>query len=113
MNYSRENYEKYQKPWRAKNRQKVNDINRKGRERLRRAVIEILGGKCVICNRDNATTQLVFHEKYGKPHNRSFKYILEHSEDYILLCRPHHASIHRLKNEGKIDIMIDVLTDLL
>lgn len=113
MIYSKEFYEKYIKPWRKKHPEKVKQYNKEYKARWRNLVLYRLGERCVICNRTNTQSQLIAHEIHGKPHNRSYKRIFNQLEDYVLLCRPHHASIHRLKNEGRLEIMIELLIKLL
>jgi len=112
--YTKEFYEKYIKPYREKNRQRVYASDKLRREKKRRAIIELLGGKCVLCNRDGSKTSLIIHEVHGKPHSSdNLVEILTHLEDYALLCRPHHATLHRLKNEGKLMVMLELLANML
>ncbi len=111
--YTKEFYEKYIKPWREKNRDQWNEYNMKLIRRHRSTLIDLLGGVCVICKRDSSKTTLIIHERHGKPHNTSFGYLREHLEDYIVLCRPHHSSVHRWKNEGTIEAVIKVLGELI
>lgn len=113
MTYSNEYYLKVMKPYREKNRDHITEVEKKRQARLRKAVLLALGEKCAICNRENLTTQLIPHKKDGKSHSRSYKYTLAHLDEYVLLCRPHHASIHRLKNEGRLEVMIEILQNLL
>lgn len=112
--YTKEFYEKYIKPYREKNRQRIYASDKLRREKKRRAIIELLGGKCVLCNRDGSKTSLIIHEVHGKPHSSdNLGEILAHLEDYTLLCRPHHATLHRLKNEGKLMVMLELLANML
>lgn len=113
MKYSKELYEKYMKPWREEHREEWSDYNKRLRRRQRRAVLELLGGRCVVCNRDSSKTKLIVHERHGRPHGASYVAMLDHLDDYIVICLPHHSSVHRWKNEGTIEALIKVLKDLM
>lgn len=117
--YRRKYYQEHKDYFREQNRKRreqkgeyISEYNQKLREKQRRAVLDLLGGKCVICNRTDSKTKLIVHERYGKPHGTSYIKMLKHLEDFIVLCLPHHSMVHRLKNEGKMEAMIEVLQDL-
>lgn len=74
-----------------------NKQSREYDEKLRGELLAILGDKCFLCGRKVGRGRLgiCFHEKHGKPHNyTNFKYILEHIEDFIPLCRSCHFTLH-------------------
>lgn len=110
--YNKAFYEEYVKPWREKNSERWSEYNKRLMRKHRKTLIDLLGGVCIICRRGSDKTPLIVHERYGRPHNRSFKYLIKHLEDYVLLCRSHHASVHRWKNECVLEAVIKVLQDL-
>lgn len=98
--------------WRTENRKRNIETQRKARIKKRTALITILGNRCILCNRELDETNIIIHEIHGKPHPNSFEYISTHKEDFCIICRPHHAMIHRFKNDEKIDILIQLLITL-
>jgi hypothetical protein len=106
-------YEKYDRDWREKNADYWRDYNQKLRQKQRRAVLDLLGGKCVLCNRKDSETKLIVHQRFGKPHGTSYVRMLTHMEDFVVLCLPHHSMVHRLKNTERLEAMIGVCQDLL
>jgi hypothetical protein len=115
MVYTQANYFKYQKKWRKENRNWLNEQSRKRSKARHKLVIDYCGGRCVLCGRSEEETKsaLIIHELRGRKHPnpllaKGVSYILSHSNDFVVLCRPHHATIHRLKNEGKLCILIEL-----
>jgi len=118
MTYSNEYYKKIMKPYREKHIDHIKELEQKRKAKIKKALITFLGGKCVLCNRKSNQTSLIIHEIHGKSHpnpltQEGISYIITHKEDFVLLCRPNHATIHRLKNEGKLEIMIVLCKQLL
>lgn len=114
--YYRDEYRVYNynsiKKWRANNYDKWRTYERDRKRKMQKALIELLGGKCILCNRTQEKTPLIVHEIHGRPHTENINEIMRHKEDYVILCRPHHAMIHRMKNEQKLEIMIHLLEKL-
>lgn len=60
-------------------------------KRLKEKIQTLLGNKCVVCGK---TEKLVAHEIHGKPHAKRVHYILNHIEDFVLVCYSCHNGIH-------------------
>lgn len=74
-----------------------------------------LGNKCVVCGSD---FHIHYHEIYGKKHERgSQSYVLNHIEDFAVLCIKCHYFIHyyvKLSTKANINKMkesIKILMD--
>lgn len=88
-----------------KNRiQKDPDYWRKKVEKERVRVLEALGGKCVVCG---VTNKNWLHVDYiptmagtGMRHPRHPKWVIEHKDDFRILCANHH---YELTITGKIE----------
>lgn len=99
----------YMKIWRRNHRTQENkralDYNRKVYEECKR----LIGDKCIICNSPDT---ICFHEKHGTPHIKSANWIRKHPENFIPLCRKHHAVLHRLieaKNSGLLEKLLELV----
>jgi len=102
---NRERILRKNRKWRRENKDKVREINRKYRLKLKLEIEQIFGKSCKICGEKK--TRMIIHEIHGKDHNYGKKYILEHSEDFILLCYSCHLLIHILAEVfDKIEICI-------
>lgn len=85
----------YQK---RKKHQKKYDKNRY-EERLKK-LEELLGNKCVVCgykeSKNFKRRRLYFHEIHGKKHSNSRQYIIEHYEDFVVICHSCHKAVHNI-----------------
>ena len=105
----RKEYNAYMREWRRKNPKKAKAIDLKRGQKhrnsaknrywiRRKEIYQLLSNKCVICGRSFEETILCFHEVHGKKHPRSEKkfleYILNHLEDFALMCRRCHGVLH-------------------
>jgi hypothetical protein len=79
--------------WRAKNPQ----YQRRYIRKIQLEVQRVIGKTCIICG---LSRNIHYHEIYGRDHPRSeltkLHYILNHSQDFVPLCRRHHYVLHRL-----------------
>lgn len=98
-NYYKENKEQIQKhnkenywknPEKYRNQAKVTGINYRMKLREKRNII--FGTQCVICNGNSK--RMVLHEIHGKNHSRHLSQILQHPEDFKLLCWRCHQIVH-------------------
>jgi len=67
----------------------------KWNEKYLSLITEKLGNTCFLCG-IIAERRVDYHEIHGKPHKYSLKFIAEHTEDFVPLCKRHHEAIHRL-----------------
>jgi len=68
-------------------------------EKKTKKLKELIGDRCILCGKTPQTNQgFAFHEIYGEKHPYSgssrLKYILEHPEDFVPLCRKCHTGVH-------------------
>ena len=78
----------------------------KGRKRVER----IIGSKCVLCS----SKRIIYHEIHGKPHKSSYYgYFLEHSKDFVPMCRACHIFFNILASTKKRKINFSQLEKLL
>ena len=82
-----------------KRRKKILESKKEQDEKLKVKLRELVGFKCVICESE---INLLFHEIHGKPH-KPRKYILEHYQDFIPLCRNCHQCLHSFANKQKLN----------
>lgn len=72
-----------------------NQLARKSRikrqQRLKERALKLVGTKCIICGTKN---NLHFHEIHGKDHARNIYYVINHPEDFIVICPAHHGILH-------------------
>lgn len=75
-------------------------------EEQRETVRKLFDLKCYICGAVNPEIKLGvhLHQKDGKVHNYDkvykLKYILEHPDEFVPLCRSHHKRVHVLMDWG-------------
>jgi len=91
--------------YREHKRKYMKKYNQKMQERLR----ELLGVNCVICGKERINFQefrcgFVFHEIHGKSHIDTYSYILNHLQDFVLLCWRCHRFIHYFARSDKKNI---------
>ena len=111
----------YKREYRKNNREK---LNKKSRERYklipkeekerwgimrkewweenRQKVIEELGGKCRICERNNR--KLFFHNIKNEKHSFSPLYYQKHKKEFLLVCGSCHKGIHFCEQELNINL---------
>lgn len=76
-----------------KTRENMLNFLRKYRKKLRAEIKMIIGDKCIVCNKEE---NIHYHEIYGRKHKEDYKYILEHSKDFVPLCGKCHLIIHTI-----------------
>ena len=65
---------------------------------------KIIGKTCIVCGSPNVTD---YHETHGKKHKTGasgIKYLREHLNDFVPLCRDCHKTIHRLAKLSKLQV---------
>jgi len=103
----------YQREWVKRKRERTKEIRRKYRQRLRKRVIDKLGGKCVICECDeykvleinhiNGGGRKEYKERFGNSQKRYHLAILNgkrRSDDLEIRCIVCNA-LHRAKDLNK------------
>ncbi len=63
--------------------------DKKDKEKL----FEIFGRYCSICG-ETREEKLVFHQIFGQPHGRSYKYVLDHLGQFVYICYGCHQHVH-------------------
>lgn len=84
------------------NREKNFQRNKEWYEKWRQIVYSLIGNSCFLCG---SRDKIEFHEKNFRKHPNSLKYIAEHSEDFVPLCKRHHEAIHRLHSISLDEIL--------
>jgi len=81
------------KKWRELHKDRRRTTREKWNDKYLSVIIKKIGNACFLCG---TAKQIEFHEIHGKRHKNSLKFISEHTEDFIPLCKRHHEAIHRL-----------------
>ena len=93
------------KDYHQKHKVHRNEYDREWKRKLREILRNEIGSKCVICGKEPKVP--IYHEKNFKPHlgltskhsgESNPKYILDHKEDFVPLCRLCHTTLHRVHN---------------
>lgn len=75
-------------------RERMNEISRNYRKRLRENAISVTGNVCYFCNRVNNNC---YHRKDGKQHSRStmmYRLVIAEPSEWVRLCYPCHKAVH-------------------
>lgn len=95
------------KIWRKRNLKKSAEITRLQRQRTKKQLVNLLGGKCVLCEFSESIAALDFPHK--EPHNKyfnvmsknwSFRRLKNEALKCVLLC----ANCHRMVHTGEKQI---------
>jgi len=80
--------------WKNKDRILIRERKRhkEKREKLRKLAKQIIGDRCIICNR--IPRKILFHEIHSKKHQSGYHFILQHPEDFVPMCTSCHRGLH-------------------
>jgi Zn-finger nucleic acid-binding protein len=81
------------KKYQARHPDRVRDSERKHDHKEKEQLFQIFGRKCPVCGEERER-KLIFHQKNGQKHPRSYKYILEHANDFTYICYSCHGHVH-------------------
>jgi len=92
----------YNLKWKQTHREHLKRKRREHYEKDREKILDLIGRECRICS---SPQNIHFHEMFGKPHENKMKYIIEHYNDFVPLCKYCHNGLHRLgkPKDKKID----------
>jgi hypothetical protein len=76
--------------WYYANKQKSHNYYLKRRINLKNQLNSQMSQICEVCG----GKRFVYHEKHGKRHACSLKYVINHKNDFIPLCRKCHYVLH-------------------
>ena len=69
-------------------------VTERKRDRKEKDTLRVLfGTNCFICGEQRAE-KLIFHQIHGQHHLRSYKYVLDHIEDFTYICYSCHNKVH-------------------
>lgn len=77
------------------NQAEILEKRRKRRAELKQQIRETFGIRCIFCSYEGPK-RLHLHEIYGKKHTPSRVYILQHKENFVLLCPEDHRMVSRM-----------------
>lgn len=123
--HKRHKSKEYKHEWYMKNRNRLLKASRKSYQKHRKQriaqimelynqrkneLLEKLGNRCFVCGKD-VSKRPIFHEIHGKQHkHEAYGYALKHTEDFVVMCQPHHTTLHSyLKYESEFKKLLELI----